>query len=1137
MTLPMLARRFTMSERIGFYICHCGINIAYRVRVQEVAEYVGTLPNVAISRDYLFMCSDPGQELIENDIRAHNLTRVIVASCSPRMHEKTFRAACQRAGLNPYRAFHMVCVREHVSWVTEDEDEATKKAKTLAGAGILRVIHQSQLKPATFPVCTNTLVVGGGIAGMQASLDIAKAGFKVYLVERQATVGGHMLQYDKTFPTLDCAACIGTPKMVSVGQEPNIELLSYSEVEDVSGFIGNFKVRVRKNSRYVENTCTGCGECEKVCPIEIPNEWDVGTKIRKAIYRPFPQAVPITYCIDKYDRAPCVQTCPAGTNVQGYVALVKSGKYAEAVKLIMERLPLPGTLGRVCPAPCEKVCRRSDVDTPVAIRELKRFAADRVDLSDLPLPDITDRPEKIAVIGSGPAGLSVAYYMRLKGYQVTIFEALDQLGGMLRVGIPDYRLPSNILDNEIDYLLKHGIETKTGVRFGSDLSLEDLRKEGFSAIFLSIGAHDSIWMKIPGENEADNVIDAVGFLREVNLGKRDIPGNDIIIIGGGNVAIDAARVVKRLGSEKVTVVYRRSEREMPAYPEEIEGAKQEGIEFSYLTAPVGIHSKDGKVTGFECIKTELGPPDASGRRRPVPIKESEFTIPCDAVIPAIGQKTDVTWAQTEPGLKLTQRNTIKVNPYTFQTNVPDVFAAGDAVTGPATVVEAISAAHKSVAAMHRFILGEDLEQYAEEMAGKEPPGDVWKEIPEDIQKVARVEPDYMNSIKRVESFEEVDRSFSEAKAKIEAARCVDCGGCCECKLCVNVCEAKAINHDMEDSVEEIDVGSIIVATGFDPLDPTPMKQYGYGRYANVFTNLEFERLSNATGPTSGKLLKRDPGNRLKFTEPPKSVAILHCVGSRDQNYHEYCSRTCCMYALKYAHLLKDKCGHDTEIYNFYIDMRCFGKGYEEFFKRVQSEGVKMVRGKASKVEEIDDMLVVTAEDTLSAAMVNVPVEMVILCTAMEPRPDANEVTRIFGINIGSDGFFQEEHPKLEPVSTPTSGVFLAGACQGPKDIPDTVAQAKGAAAEALALSSSGHVAVSPMISSIDPNICIGCQVCIDLCAYSAIEFNELKGISEVNEAMCKGCGSCAGYCPSGAAKVRHFTDKQIFAEIDGLMAG
>jgi len=1125
-----------MPERIGFYICHCGINIAYRVRVEEVAAYVATLPDVVVSRDYLFMCSDPGQELIETDIRNQQLTRVVVASCSPRMHEKTFRAACQRAGLNPYRGFHMVNVRENVSWVTLDEDEATQKAKILAGAGIMRVTHQHDLTPAEFPVCTNTLVVGGGIAGMQASLDIASAGFKAYLVERQPTVGGHMLQYDKTFPTLDCAACIGTPKMVSVGQEPNIELLSYSEVEDVSGFIGNFKVTVHQKPRYVETNCTGCGECETVCPVSFPNEWDVGTKLRKAIYRPFPQAVPITYCIDKYDRAPCVQTCPAGTNAQGYVALVKAGRYQEAVKLIMEKIPLPGTLGRVCPAPCEKVCRRADVDTAVAIRELKRFAADQVDFSELPRPTIEDRPEKVAVIGSGPAGLTVAYYLRLKGYQITLFESLDQLGGMLRVGIPDYRLPPEVLDAEIQYLLDHGIAVETGTCLGQNLTLSDLKDRGFAAIFLGVGAHDSLQMRIPGEDQAEEVLDAVQFLRDVNLGSRSAPGKDIIIIGGGNVAIDAARVVKRLGTRNVTVVYRRSEQEMPAYPEEIAGARQEGIQISFLTAPVAIQSQDGHVTGFTCIRTELGPPDASSRRRPVPVKGSEFELPCDAIIPAIGQKIDLDWAAGSSNMKLTERNTVWVHPTTMQTSLPHVFAAGDAVTGPATVVEAIAAGHKAVAAMHRFINDGVQDAILAETEPEAARGDQWKPPPEKIPIRERVESGQLDPETRVTSFAEVDRSFSVAAAQAEAARCVDCGGCCECKLCVDACEAKAINHTMTESRREIEVGSIIVATGFDPLDPTPMTQYGYGRFANVFTNLEFERLSNATGPTSGRLLKRDPNDRLKFTEAPKSVAILHCIGSRDINYHEYCSRTCCMYALKYAHLLKDKCGHDTQIYNFYIDMRCFGKGYEEFYKHVQSEGVRMIRGKASRIDEIDGLLWVRAEDTLSERLINIPVEMVILCTAMEPRSDVNEVARIFGINTGSDGFYQEEHPKLEPVSTPTSGVFLAGACQSPKDIPDTVAQAKGAAAEALALSASGKVSVTPMISAIDPDICIGCQICIGLCPYGAIEFNQRKSISEVNEAVCKGCGSCAAYCPSGAAKVRHFTDKQIFSEIEGLLA-
>jgi heterodisulfide reductase subunit A len=1126
-----------MSDRIGFYICHCGINIAYRVRVQEVAEYAATLPDVAVSRDYLFMCSDPGQELIENDIKAHGLTRVIVASCSPRMHEKTFRAACERAGLNPYRAFHMVSVREQVSWVTEDEDAATQKAKILVGAGILRVVHQQELTPATFPACTNTLVVGGGIAGMQASLDIAGAGFRAYLVERQPTIGGHMLQYDKTFPTLDCAACIGTPKMVSVGQQPNIDLLSYSEVEDVSGFIGNFRVTVRKKARYVQDNCTGCGECEKVCPIETPNEWDVGTRLRKAIYRPFPQAVPITYCIDKYDRAPCVQTCPAGTNVQGYVALVKLGQFEKAVRLIMEKIPLPGTLGRVCPAPCEAKCRRAELDSPVAIRELKRFAADQVDLERLPIPEIEERSEKIAVVGSGPAGLSAAYYLRLKGYRVTLFEALDRLGGMLRVGIPDYRLPPAILDAEINYLLKHGIEVRTNVRFGPDLSVADLRNEGFRAIFLGIGAHKSIPMQIPGEEDVRGIFDAVSLLRQINLGERRSPGSRVIVIGGGNVAIDAARSVKRLGASTVTVVYRRSETEMPAYEEEIEGARDEGIDILFLTAPVAILSEGGTIKGCKCIKTQLGPPDESGRRRPVPVEGSEFTIPCDAVVPAIGQKMDVAWAEDIPDLTLTPRDRIHVNPHTCQTTLPDIFAAGDAVTGPATVIEAVAAGHRAVEAIDRYIMGEDLETFQRQLAEKPPPGSQWKPICPDCTKTARAVLTHLDPAERAAAFDEVTQSYDMETAAKEAARCVDCGGCCECGRCVDVCEAKAIDHDMTDTEERIDVGSIIVATGFDPLDPTPMAQYGYGTYANVMTNFEFERLSNATGPTGGKLLKRNPEDPLTFTDPPKSAAILHCIGSRDINYHEYCSRTCCMYALKYAHLLKDKCGHETQVYNFYIDMRCFGKGYEEFYRRVQSEGVRMIRGKAAKVEEKEGMLQVTAEDTLSDSMVTLSVDMVILCTAMEPRCDANDVARTFGIATGGDGFFLEQHPKLEPVSTASSGVFLAGACQGPKDIPDTVAQAKGAAAEALALSATGEVTVAPMISSIDPDICIGCQICIELCPYSAIEFNERLRVSEVNEAVCKGCGSCSGYCPSGAAKVRHFTDKQIFSEIEGLLAG
>ncbi|MGA9260597.1 MAG: FAD-dependent oxidoreductase [Desulfobacterales bacterium] len=1128
-----------MSVKIGFYICHCGINIAYKVRVEEVAAFARELQHVVVARDYKFMCSDPGQAMIEKDIHDFGLNRVVVASCSPRLHAKTFMAACQRAGLNPYY-FQMASVREQVSWVTENEDDATAKAKSLVAAAINRVNYHESLEAREADVYPDMLVVGGGIAGMQAAIDIGNSGHKVYLVEKGTTIGGHMLQFDKTFPTLDCAACIGTPKMVEVAQNANIELLSYSEVKEVSGYIGNYIVTIGRKPRYVkEGICTGCGECANVCPVSLSNEWDVGLGERKAIGRAFPQAIPITFNIEKKDRAPCVTTCPAGINVQGYVQLIGQGKYREAVQLIMERLPLPGVLGRVCPHPCETQCRRAEIDTAVAIRNLKRFAADQVDLSELPLPDITERKEKIAVVGSGPAGLTVAYYLRLKGYQITVFEALEVLGGMLRVGIPDYRLPPDILDREIGHLLRHGIAVQTGKRLGRDFSLPDLEQQGFDAVFLAIGAHLGLGTGIAGEDEFGGVINAVEFLREVNLGSRRRPGDRVVVVGGGNVAVDAARVAKRLGSESVSIVYRRSREEMPAYAEEIADALAEGVKIHYLTAPARIVGKDGRVTGFECIRTELGPPDASGRRRPVPVKGSEFVVECDAVLPAIGQRIDLNWAADGSGPDATRRSTIRVHPHTMQTSIPYVFAAGDSVSGPASVIEAVAAGHKAVAAIERFINGENLDAYAAEMEMRPPPGTDWADIPRNIGPEMRVQSRHLGAAERMSSFAEVDRSFTEADARREARRCLNCGVCCECMECVRACEAVAIDHGMMEQEVQVKVGSIILATGYDTLDPTPMKPFGYGVYPNVFTALEFERLSNATGPTGGKILIRDENGAL--TRSPRSVALLHCIGSRDVNYHEYCSRVCCMYALKYTHLIKEKVGHDTKVYDFYIDMRCFGKGYEEFYRRCQEEGTIFIRGKVAEITdqalrpEEQGKLIAIGEDTLLGRRVRVPVDMVVLCTAIEARNDAGQVGRLFGVNQGADGFFLEEHPKLGPLNTATDGVFLAGCCQKPMDIPDTVSQASGAAGKALSLATLGKVEVPPTISWIDPDICIGCQVCIGLCPYGAIEFNERTGVSEVNPAVCKGCGSCSGFCPSGAARSRHFKSEQIFAEIDGIM--
>ncbi len=1120
-----------MAIRTGFYVCHCGINIAGMVRVDEVADYARSINNVVVARDYKFMCSDPGQELIEKDIKEFGLNRVVVASCSPRLHEKTFQSTCLRAGMNPYN-FQMASVREQVSWVTDDRDSATLKAMTLSAAALNRVNFHQALESRKVPINPDILVVGGGIAGMQAAIDIGNAGLKAYLVEKDTTIGGHMLQFDKTFPTLDCAACIGTPKMVETAQNPNIELMTLSRIEEVSGYIGNYTVRVRKQARYVNEKCTGCSECSSVCPVSMPSAWDVGLLSRKAIYRSFPQAVPITFAIDKRAIPPCRTACPAGTNVQGYVQMVKIGNYQQALNLIMERLPLPGVLGRVCPHPCENECRRALVDSAVSIRDLKRVAADRGDLSKVPVAVEEEKEQRVAVVGSGPAGLTVAYYLRQKGFKVTLFEAREKPGGMLRWGIPDYRLPPLVLDREIDHILSIGIGLETNKVLGRDFSIASLKLDGFDAVFLGLGTHLPVRLGIENEDSI-GVIDAVDFLRTVNSGQKDKTGKTVVVVGGGNVAMDAARVAVRLGAQKVIVLYRRSEAEMPADKEEIKGAMEEGIEFITLATPIRVMVSQGRVTAIDCLKNQLGPPDKSGRRRPVPMENSGFTVDCDMIVTAIGQGLDLRGM--EETFALTSRGTVKVDLQTMETSIPGVFSAGDAVTGPATVIEAVAAGHRVVHAMAQYLLGDaTIETSPVVERGKD-----FSPLPDNPEILPRAEPLFLDSDTRKNCFDEVDNGLSEEWAQKEAERCINCGGCCECRLCVDACQPGAVDHAMADEVVEIKVGSIITATGFDPMDPSPMKQYGYGRYPNVFTNLEFERLSNATGPTGGKILIRDHEGNL--TRTPKSVAILHCIGSRDVNYHEYCSRVCCMYALKYGHLVHEKAGHDALVYNFYIDMRCFGKGYEEFYAKCQKEGTVFIRGKVAEItdrpESVNEegKLMVLAEDTLLGERIRVPVDMVVLCTAMEARKDARDVGRILGINQGADGFFLEEHPKLGPLSTATDGVFIAGACQGPRDIPDTVAQASGAAAKSLQLACRGDVTVSSTVSFIDPDICAGCKTCIGLCPYTAIGFDERRGVSVVNEALCKGCGSCSGFCPSGAAQVRHFNEKQLFAELSGVL--
>ncbi|MFQ5794131.1 MAG: FAD-dependent oxidoreductase, partial [Candidatus Bipolaricaulia bacterium] len=477
--------------KIGVYVCHCGTNIAAKVDIDEVVEFAKTLPLVTVAKEYKFMCSDPGQDLIKQDIKAGKVNRVVVASCSPLMHEITFRRATEAAGENPFM-FQMANIREHVSWVTENHGQATEKAKVMIAAAVRRVALHEPLEQRQVPVHPDVLVVGGGIAGIHAALTLADSGKKIYLVEREPTIGGHMAKFDKTFPTLDCAACILTPKMTSVTAHPNIELLTYSEVESVDGYVGNFKVKIRKKASYVDpEACTACADCVAVCPVSLPSEFDEGLGTRKAIYRPFPQAVPNVFTISQLGAPACEAACPIHQNAHGYVTLIAEGKYQEALDVILHDNPLPSICGRVCVHPCEAACVRGEIDEPIGIASLKRFVVDQVGDYELPRPDPDqERTEHIAIVGAGPAGLACAYDLRQRGYQTTIYESLPVAGGMLAVGIPEHRLPERILKQEIARIEATGVEIQLNSPIGRDenTTLEDLREE-YDAVFVGIGAH------------------------------------------------------------------------------------------------------------------------------------------------------------------------------------------------------------------------------------------------------------------------------------------------------------------------------------------------------------------------------------------------------------------------------------------------------------------------------------------------------------------------------------------------------------------------------------------------------------------------------------------------------------------------
>ena len=909
---------------------------------------------------------------------------------------------------------------------------------------------------------------------------------------------------------------------MDVGRHPRIELLTMSDVVDVQGYVGNFQVTVKSRPRFVDpEKCTACNACADVCPLPAPDEFNQGLNTRKIAFRPFAQAVPNVYVIDKDGIPPCQSACPVEQHAQGYIALIREGLYEEALHLIKEDNPFPSVCGRSCHHPCEGQCTRRYVDEPIYIMALKRFVTDYVFTHGLrrkiePVP--RTQGKRVAIVGSGPVGLTAAQDLVKLGYEVIVFEALPVAGGMMRVGIPEHRLPKAILQRDIDDIVALGVELRL---YYPIRDVQALKEQGYDAVFLATGVSKKTRLGIPGE-DLEGYLDGIKFLRDVSLGMGVEIGDRVAVVGGGITAVDCATTAIRLGAKDVKLVYRRSRGELPVYKDEIAEAVNEGMQFLERTmATCILGDKDGRVSGLECAKSKpSGRIDETGKRDLVTVPDTEFVLEVDTVIRAIGQFSDLSWLDT-PSKSLVGGEK------SLQTEYKGIFAHRGAVPGAGFVVNAIGLGHEAAEEIHHYLQGQPLPSPPKPKL----PDRKWtreeaqaKVAAREILSRPKVAPNVLPVPERLGTFKEIWQTYTEEQAKAEATRCLDCASCCECMRCVEACGPGAIDHRMVAEERVIDVGTVVLATGYDLYDAHQIPQYGYGRFPNVVHGLEMERMTNVSGPTGGKILCAD-------NTEPKAIAILHCIGSRDDNHKEYCSRLCCMYALKLAHLAKDLT--DAEVYEFYIDIRAAGKGYEEFYRQVQADGVKFIRGKATEIEPANGRLLIRAEDTLIGEQIEVPVDMAVLITPMVPAARSKELGHLVGVSVGKDGFFNELHPKLAPVNTAADGVFLAGCAQGVKDIPDTVAQASAAASKAIGLLAKGEVDIDPIKAQVTVERCSGCGECILTCPYNAISL--VDGNAEVNSALCKGCGTCVGACVSHAIEVNHFSDEQLMAELLGIM--
>jgi len=903
------------------------------------------------------------------------------------------------------------------------------------------------------------LVMGAGVAGIRAALDLADMGVPVHLVEKQPSIGGRMLQIDTVFPT----DCHGGCRHCSIGlvsgqpadgsQHPNITLHTYTEVQEVSGSSGSFTVRLLEHARHVdEYKCTTCGKCAEVCPIELPDEFNEGLSQRKAIYRPHAESIPAAYLVSKRGTPPCEAACPAGTPGQGYIGLIAQGRYQEALEVIKRHNPFPATVGRVCDHPWEAECERALVDEPVAMYALERFVADwvyahRHQGSGETVPGSGTRRraqpsgKRVAIVGSGPAGLSAAFFLAREGYRPTVFEASPVAGGRMRTSIPTYRLPRHVLQREIDDILSLGVE----LRLYHPIShMDSLFGEGYEAVLLAIGARERRPLGIPGE-DAKGVYDGLAFLEAVNLGRPVSLGNTVVVLGDDNTAIYAARSALRLGAGRVIVASERARDEMRAIAQEVDEAEVEGVRLEYRARPVAIIAEGGQVSGVRLIRGFAPTPERQAGHEIALPAGSELTVDADSVIVSGTYEPETSLVKSAEGLKFGASGHVVVNSDTLETTRPGVFAAGDAVRGPSALIQAIADGCRAAFSIDRYLRGVSLT------------GDDFKALPrvahlteaeaaaalarDTVSSAPRVATRLRPAAERVSTFDEVDLGLTEEQARAEAQRCLNCGICSNCGFCVEVCEEQCIDLQMPDKTVELDVGAIIVATGFVPLDPSDLTPYGYGRIPNVITSLEYERLVNASGPTGGQLLRPSDGL------PVKDLAFIQCVGSRDVRHSAFCSSVCCMFGTQEAIVAHR---HDPEVRStiFYRDLRMATKGSEDIVEEaLQKHNVRYARARVAEITLVaHERPILWYDDIESGGAGALAVDLVVLVMGLVPRQGAEEMAEVLGIELDENNFVKTA-PFL-PTDTTRPGVFACGFCRGPADITESVAQASAAAARA-----------------------------------------------------------------------------------------